>query len=466
MKWTIGKTLLLAGALTVSAAASAFYDPTIAISHALNSPTLTVRYSGVTVASVELRVNGVSVGTRSVSGTNSAGETNFDVDLSTLKDGDNQIEVRLFDKAGKIVGVKKSLITTEDGLRGPVFLSTPKVGTTVAGPVEIKVGFGKEMRNVYVSFFIDNQFRSMVNVAPYNYVWDTSRESNGWHELEAWVVDDSSTTFKTRKVRIFVNNISGRTERKTVPTEVKPTETKDPLDLTTIPNTVGSNTTGKTAQTKTNNLTGNSSAAGHKASTKEPSTGGILLPSYSKARMGQTSGLKSVGSQNSVVAGQKLMTPSGRSVVATNTKVTTKTSQVTAPVKATTMVSITKGQRLPNLPTYTILLNSKYVEFDVSPRVEDGIPLTPFRHLFEQAGGEVNWQHVAKTIDATGEGHSIYIKIGSRQAKVNSLPVELEIAPFIEKGRTVVPLSFIRDSLSVEVEYDPTTGHVLITSKK
>jgi hypothetical protein len=36
----------------------------------------------------------------------------------------------------------------------------------------------------------------------------------------------------------------------------------------------------------------------------------------------------------------------------------------------------------------------------------------------------------------------------------------------LERGRTIVPLSFIRDSLNVEVEYDPSTGHVLITTKK
>jgi hypothetical protein len=130
------------------------------------------------------------------------------------------------------------------------------------------------------------------------------------------------------------------------------------------------------------------------------------------------------------------------------------------------MVQITYGQRLNNVATFSVLLNSKYVEFDVAPRVEKGVPLTPFRHLLEQAGGEVNWNNGSKIIDAKSDGRSIWLKIGDKIAKVNDLSVQLELAPFIENGRTIVPLSFIRDSLDVNVEYDPTTGHVLITSKK
>jgi hypothetical protein len=41
----------------------------------------------------------------------------------------------------------------------------------------------------------------------------------------------------------------------------------------------------------------------------------------------------------------------------------------------------------------------------------------------------------------------------------------METAPYIDRGRTIVPLSFIDDALNVNVDYDKETGHVLITSK-
>lgn len=95
----------------------------------------------------------------------------------------------------------------------------------------------------------------------------------------------------------------------------------------------------------------------------------------------------------------------------------------------------------------------------------DGVPLTPFRHLFEQAGGEVLWAHADKSIDAKAESNEVYLRIGDRLARVNALPVELDVAPFIERGRAIVPLSFLNRALNVSIDFDPKTGHVLIRRK-
>src|SRR5208283_6046347 len=82
---------------------------------------------------------------------------------------------------------------------------------------EISVGFNKTFANSFVSFFIDNQLRSMSNTPPFSYIWDTSRDANGWHEVESWLVDNSNTTYRTKKIRIFVNNPSGHTIRQQEP---------------------------------------------------------------------------------------------------------------------------------------------------------------------------------------------------------------------------------------------------------
>jgi hypothetical protein len=127
---------ILAGLAVLSVTANAFmFDVKIAIDRALNSPTLTVRYSGANVALVELKLNGVSLGTRTLNPGKSSGETNFTLDLSTLNDGDNVIEVSLFDKDGKLVGAEKSNVQTDNGANSPVHLNSPKVGATVQGPV-------------------------------------------------------------------------------------------------------------------------------------------------------------------------------------------------------------------------------------------------------------------------------------------------------------------------------------------
>lgn len=453
------------------------FDTRIMIDRALNSPTLTVRYTGANAALVELRVNGESLGTRAVTASKANGETNFDLNLSDLKDGDNEVEIRLFDRTGKLVGSDKTNISTDQSTAGPVFLRTPKVGQTVMGPVDIEMGFGRDMKNVFVSFFIDNNFKRMTNYPPFNMTWDTTGESNGWHEIEAWAIDETSSTYKTRKTRVFVNNPQGATVRVGVPQGAAPTKNAIKADMT------GSEVTGLRPVT-----------SGSKA--VRGTTSGVVPTVTSANLVSNKIGASATAAMSSIkaapVATAQAMGP--RAIVPTATKVAVVTAKAApaTPLLASTavpngyikitpsgagaalntvttassMVRITKGQRVPNLATFAVVLNSQFVNFDVPPRVDNGVPMTPFRHLLEKAGGSVDWKNMTKTVSAKSEGHNITIQIGDRNATINDLKVSLEVAPYIDRGRTIVPLSFIHDALNVDVEFDKETGHVLITTAK
>lgn len=461
----VTRLIALAGLAVCSAMALGFIDDAkILIDRALNSPTLTVRYSGAAAAMAELRVNGVSLGTRTLNPGKKNGETNFSLDLATLADGENDVEVRLFDKAGKLIGTQKSSIFSDDPSASPVRLLNPKMGATVQGPIEIKVGFGKELKNSYVSFFVNNQFKSMTNQPPYTYLWDTTREPNGWHELEAWVVDEASSTFKTRKTRIFVNNPSGLTPRRNLPEPTPPT-----TPATNVTNPATSGTAGLKA------APGASTTAAPITTAIPPKVSGLPAPNAITSVTSAASGIKPTKIDQGTTAGAKLMTPGAIKAAPKVSTPAVKSSSIeikVAPPKISTvapalaMLPVTKGTKLPNMGTFTILLNAKPISFDVEPRVTDGVPLAPLRHLVEGAGGEVDWKNESKEMTAFLEGRSIFVKIGDKVAKINDLPVEMEIAPFLERGRTVVPLSFVKDSLNVNIEFDPKTGHVLITSAK
>ncbi|MCW5941549.1 MAG: hypothetical protein KIS66_04915 [Fimbriimonadaceae bacterium] len=478
---TLSRALLAASlALATVGAHAAMDDATIRISRALNSPTITVKYDGAAAAVVEIRVNGRSLATRDVDPEAKSGETNFSLDLSKLDPGDNKVEVRLFDEAGKLIGSQSSIITIEDHTKSAVFLKTPSLGQTVRGLVKIDLGFGREMKNVYVSFFVNDRFTSMTNFPPYSFMWDTIKEKNGWHDLEAWVVDEANNTFKTRRTRVFVDNPGGRTDR------VKP------VDLQTGNPKVDPKTGGSETGVKPG-TTGGSEAVVRTTDPKAPNTAPVTSANQVTAKtVGAASGVKPGSIGNSTPADGQLMTPTGTRVAIpvaikpTNPPVTAPTVTVpsvkptavdTTPIPTAINVSasplagmarrtIEKGTRLPITGKFAIMLDSRFVEFDVQPRVEDGVPLTPFRHLIEHAGGSVDWDNLKKEVTAETDGRTIWFKIGDKMAKINSLPVDMEIRPYIERGRSIVPLSFIKDTLDVEVEYDPETGHVLITSAK
>lgn len=464
----------VAAALATSAIAVPL-DAKITIDRALGNSTLTIKYSGASANLAELRLNGESLGTRTLASDKSAGETNFTLNPADLKDGENTVEVRLFDRTGRTVGVQKQIILAEQSSGSAVFMAKPKLGQTVLGIVEVQIGFNASLKNTYVSYFVDGQFKGMTNYPPYSLNWDTSKETNGWHEVEAWAVDESSNTYKTRKVRLFVNNPSGRTDRTGVE------------EATPVANGVSGSTFVVAPSGMKSVKLGRPTVAGAMTAGVTPKT------TMAAAKSGASA--KPTAVPKAVVAGPKLMMPTGtrvaaakplvkpavKTVVAKATKqivnlgavktatVAGSTASVNAAVGAmrtAATLAISKGTRLPNVGTFAVALNSKFVNFDVAPRVENGIPMTPFRHLFEAAGGKVKWENLTKSVTASADGSQIMILIGDPNAKVNELSIKMEAIPYLERGRTIIPVSFLRDALKVEVEYDKATNHVLITTKK
>lgn len=441
----------------MAVAAQAFiFDGQISIDRALNGPTITVRYSDAHAAIVEMLVNGESIATRTVNASKANGETTFTLNLSGLAAGENRVEIRLYDKAGQLLASKTTLVTAEHD-KGPVFISAPKQGATVQGTLDIKVGFEQQFKNSYVSFFIDNQFKSLSNVPPFEFNWDTSKDSNGWHEIEAWVVDESSTTWKTRKVKVFVQNAGGRTIRETTPPQpvAKPAPTPVPAAAAVKPAV-------KPAPSVTTPL-----------AMKVPAAKLTIIPIESVANSlhlavtGMATS-KPATLRPSATAGLKEMLPTGTRLALQAKPALPGASALKAPAAAAgaAMVSIVRGQRIPNIGTFAIVYNAQVVSFDVQPRVENGVPLTPFRHLVERAGGQVEWAHAQKNVSARAAGQEITIHIGDLFALINHQRIGLDRASFIDRGRTIVPVSFMRDALKVDVDYDKTTGHVLITSAK
>ena len=473
------RTMALAGVAALSAGSFAFMlDTNIVIERALNSPTLTVKYDGANASLVELRINGESLATKSVSATANKGETTFTLTVSDLKDGDNEVEIRLYDKSGKVIGTQKQKMTADQGAKGPVYISSPKQGAQIQGITEIKLGFGKDLKNVWVSFFVDGDHKDISNTPPYVYTWDTQKESNGWHTVEAWAVDPGSNTYKSKQVRVFVNNPGGRTERHSLGTSeeaVVTTPNKAELKNPTKSNEIivpakDPIKTTKAVATKINSI---------KPLVEPTTTKAVVKATVQPSKSGAT--VVSLGSP--IAMGNQDMTPTGTRIagkpapkIASTTRVAS-TSTVSSAKNfgskvpnyaleaAGKAVNIETGTRLRGVTSFNVLYNGSYVEFDVQPRVDEGIPMTPFRHLMEKSGGKVSWLNGEKSVSATSEGKSIWFKVGDSTAKINNLPFTLELAPYIDRGRTIVPLSFMKDALNVNIQFDPATGHVLITKK-
>lgn len=116
--------------------------------------------------------------------------------------------------------------------------------------------------------------------------------------------------------------------------------------------------------------------------------------------------------------------------------------------------------------SFAISYNNARLLFDVPPRVEHGVPLAPFRQIFEHSGGRVTWSGTAQTVRAVSDTRTVSFRIGETKAKVNDRLLTLEKTPFLDRGRAIVPLSFVRDALDVTIDFDPDTGHLRIESSR
>jgi len=114
--------------------------------------------------------------------------------------------------------------------------------------------------------------------------------------------------------------------------------------------------------------------------------------------------------------------------------------------------------------TTRVVVNGKPLHMDVPPVVVEGRTLVPLRSIFESLGATLVWDEGTNSITGVKSGTRVILFIGSRNAVVNGRAVVLDLAPTIVRGRTMVPVRFIAESLGAEVEWDETTSTVTIRS--
>ncbi len=107
--------------------------------------------------------------------------------------------------------------------------------------------------------------------------------------------------------------------------------------------------------------------------------------------------------------------------------------------------------------TISVVLNGNTLQFDVNPARDKatGRVLVPMRRIFEALGATVSWNGDLQQVTAVQGNISVQLTIGQKTATVGSARVELDVAPLIVDGRTLVPLRFVSETLGAIVGYYP-----------
>ena len=108
----------------------------------------------------------------------------------------------------------------------------------------------------------------------------------------------------------------------------------------------------------------------------------------------------------------------------------------------------------------------KVYTLDVPPTIVDGRTFVPLRFFGDVVGAEVLWDNEERKVTYTKKDRVIILYVDKKIAYVNGEEKELDVAPFIKNGRTLVPVRFVSENLDSLVEWNPNERTVRITYPK
>lgn len=123
------------------------------------------------------------------------------------------------------------------------------------------------------------------------------------------------------------------------------------------------------------------------------------------------------------------------------------------------------------IETATVIINGETLVTDVPARIINGRTMVPMRAIFEKLGANVEWIEADQLIIASKGYKLVTLKIGKNTLNMADISqslntsVELEVAPFLEGDRTLVPLRAVSEAFNATVEWDEATSTVTITTK-
>ena len=103
---------------------------------------------------------------------------------------------------------------------------------------------------------------------------------------------------------------------------------------------------------------------------------------------------------------------------------------------------------------------------EAPPEIKDGRTMVPIRALAEKLGADVGWDAAMRQVTLVRAGVTIVMTVDSKTAYVNGRAVEMDVAPYITNGRTLIPARYVGEFFGQKVEWDGEKRQVVVTEDK
>jgi N-acetylmuramoyl-L-alanine amidase len=121
----------------------------------------------------------------------------------------------------------------------------------------------------------------------------------------------------------------------------------------------------------------------------------------------------------------------------------------------------------PLSPTAGVPLyfNGKELKPEVFPRIIKDVTMVPVRIIAEELGSKVTWNQEAQKVTITKDALKIEMVINQLPATVNGVKNNLDAAPLLIEGNTLLPVRFIAENMGIEVNWDDVQRAVFLKEK-
>ena len=100
---------------------------------------------------------------------------------------------------------------------------------------------------------------------------------------------------------------------------------------------------------------------------------------------------------------------------------------------------------------------------DAAPYIDNGRTLVPVRYLGDAIGATTTWDDTTKTVTLSSGETVVTLVIGTSSITVNGQASPLDVAPVIQDGRTYVPVSAVAQAFGYTVSWDQASQTVSLT---
>lgn len=113
-----------------------------------------------------------------------------------------------------------------------------------------------------------------------------------------------------------------------------------------------------------------------------------------------------------------------------------------------------------------VTLDGNRVNTENLARVVNGRTMIPVRCLAEQLGADVSYDSTLKAARIKRAGVEIIMPIGSKTCTVNGEPFTMDIAPYIENGRTMIPARYVSELFGQKIQWVAESRTAAVTEDK